>query len=630
MSVSDNDSANYFFQRGQTAKAREFIARVLVDKTATDADHAYSYFLLGEVEDFEGYIKNAEPVFRKSIALAVKSGSRLIESKARTSFARNLIGLGKYDSVLYQVEKSFALDSNVYMRFENDLTVARYWHSRNEHDKALQYYQSALDNAKLSKSNRSIAHALAGIGSIMFSQQSDMKKTIQYLQEANAFYDSTSAAAHLARNYARLANANMVLGNTAIAESYLNRAKRISDLSSNLPVRGYILSSLAILKAEQGDIAAAVEFSKEPIIIKRRLGQTKQLQNDLLNLAEWYMALKKYSEAKAALIEGVQTSTDLKDVVYLEYYYKHFATLDSLTGNFAGAYANLKRSVVYKDSVIASQRLTAVEEIREKYEAEQREKTIAEKELVIQRQKYQQFIVIGTATLIVLLLIVILIVLRNRNKAKLQGELQRQNQLRLQTIVHTQEEVQQSIARDIHDGLVQVLGAAKVSLQAIQGQSDRNHIHEQVRNVSQIIDEACVEARGISHQLLPYSLLRDGLLPALEELFKKSLPVFDYKVIGVPKKISGDAAINTYRIAQELINNIVKHSDATFVKIQLVFTAEKYVLSVDDNGKGFNHTENNGGVGLMNMLTRTELIGGILRIDSHPGSGARFSLEVPL
>jgi two-component system, NarL family, sensor kinase len=531
---------------------------------------------------------------------------------------------------LYYTDQSKMLDSSLDTKAANDLVLARYWQSQNVYDVSLVHWQRAYDNAEFTGNNRQMAEAYSGMASAYFSQDPEMKKVMEYLRKSNARCDSSKHANILARNHARMANACMVLGRTADAEAYLNRAKKIVDISGNLPVKSYILASFAILKAEQGNIAEAVQFAEEPIRIKRELGQLRQLQNDLLNISEWYLSLEQYDKSRLTLTEGIQASRALGDVVYLQYFYDRFSLLDSLSGNYRAAYANLKRSMFYKDSAQSLKRFAAVEEIREKYAAEQNEKIIAEKEIVIQGQRYQQAIITSASVIAVLVMIVFLIVIRNRHRLRLQLEKQRQSHMRLQTIVHTQEEVQQSIARDIHDGLVQVLGAAKMSLQSVDHNSDRIALMNRILEASHIMDDAVEEARNISHQVLPYSLMKDGLGPALRELLRKSLVNCDSKIPDEMQRLHKDVEINIYRIAQELVNNITKHAEAEHVSVELTIQQHLLTLAFRDDGRGFDVTCRKEGAGLTNIFTRMELLGGQAEIKSIPGEGTFVKLQVPI
>lgn len=619
------DTIRLLSESNLPAKARNSLEKII--QSSTPINQAYALAALGDIEDAEGYSDKALSCYKRSLKIQHSGLSAAISYRGIASV---LITNGKYDSVLLLIDKSRQADPAPGQAMYNDLATARFWQTRNEHDKALTWLQSAYANAEKLNDPKGKGLALVGMGAIYFNQDPDMSRTLDHFIRGIQLFDSSRHANIIARNYGRMANALMVIGRGKEAEEYLIRADEITKLTQNLPVRGYILSSLAIFKAGSGDIAAAVKYAQEPLTIKRTLGLHRSLQNDLLNLSEWHMSLRNYDDAASALREGLQTSRKLNDIVYEEYFYERLATLDSLTGNYARAYSNLKKALVLKDSVTERQRILAVEELREKFETGQKEKALAEKELEIQQKNLQLALIISGGIVACFVLVVVLLAVRNKHQQRLQREKEREQQIRLQTIVNTQEEVQQSIARDLHDGLVQVLGAAKVSLEAIQGQKDPGIIMQNIRSASKIMDEACIEARSISHQLLPYSLLRDGLIAALEELFRKSLVMVEFIHVGEKVRVNGEVAVNIYRIAQEIVNNIIKHADATKVTVRVETTGNVFILDVTDNGNGFDTQGLHDGIGLTNLKTRTSLIHGKLLITSAIGEGTRSRLEVAI
>jgi len=577
------------------------------DETAT------SHVSAGRVKEDQGYIEAALAAYKKGIPLpGALNGVASVE-----------LTIGKYDSVLTYLGRSRSIDPSLPNLITNYQVEAKYWQTRNQYDSSLSFLQRALDISKELNDTRNEAIILSSIGSIYFSHEPDMNVAREYFNRSVARCDSSVHFNILARNYGRLANSYMVTGDGKSAKAYLDRAKKITDLSDNLPVRAYILSSLATLVNGEKRYDESVGFMQESMEIKRELGQLRQLQNDLLNIGVAYMTLKMYDKAQESLREGEMISKSLKDVVYLKYFYERAALLDSLTGNYKGAYANLKLAMAYKDSTFSSQRLRDVRDIQEKYEAEQKEKTIAEKELEIEQHKYQRALLIGTGIIATLTFILILINVRAQGRKE-------KNLLRIQTIVNTQEQVQQRIARDLHDGLVQVLGAAKVSLQAVGPESDKSILQKHIRNASEIIDEAVTEARSISHQILPYSLLRDGLVSALEDLFTRSLSSHEFNHQQYNRTLSEQVAVSIFRIAQELVNNVQKHAPSAHVVVHLEDAMNEIRLSFSDNGPGFEIGRPSTGAGVTNMITRAELIGGTLITQSAVGKGTRTELTVPL
>jgi two-component system NarL family sensor kinase len=164
----------------------------------------------------------------------------------------------------------------------------------------------------------------------------------------------------------------------------------------------------------------------------------------------------------------------------------------------------------------------------------------------------------------------------------------------------------------------------------VSGDSEKRVLVNRIREASKIMDEACAEARNISHQILPYSLMKDGLKPALEELLRKSLISYEFSAPPEHGRLAGDLEINIFRIAQELVNNIVKHAEAHHVVVHFSHQNNVIKLSFRDDGKGFGNETSQYGVGLTNIYTRAELIGGTVEIQSNPGRGTFVQLTILL
>ena len=581
-----------------------FLAFLLLVPLIATAQSKENHVVAGNAKEEEGYLHIALKEYREGLPLpAAMDGVASINT-----------GLGKYDSVLFFLGRSRTLDSSSTNLIKNYQVEARYWQTQNEYDQALSFLQRALDLAVKANDVRSRAIILSSMGSIYFSHEPDMNVARSFYEKSIALCDSSVHANILAQNYTRLANTYMVTGDDAKAKTYLDRAKSIVDISGNLPLRAYVLSSMAIILYNEGRYSECITFMQEPIRIKRELGQIRQLQNDLLNISETYLMVKDYDNAQKSLDEGMSISRSLRDIVYLKYFYERASALDSARGNYKGAHANLRLAMKYKDSAFSAERLRDVKDIQQKYEAEQKEKIIAEKEAAL-------VLTLGSSIITVLLLLMVLIIVRARNRRQ-------QSQLRLQTIVKTQEEVQQRIARDLHDGLVQVLGAAKMTLQSVGPTTEKDVVQKHIQNASMILDEAVNETRAISHQVLPYSLLKNGLVSALEDLFARSLSSFEFKHGDI--HVSEEISINVYRIVQEMVNNVQKHAPSAHVTVELENAVNELRLYFSDNGPGFDNSTHSQGAGLTNIDTRARLMRGSSLVTAIAGKGTTIEIAIPL
>jgi two-component system sensor histidine kinase UhpB len=148
------------------------------------------------------------------------------------------------------------------------------------------------------------------------------------------------------------------------------------------------------------------------------------------------------------------------------------------------------------------------------------------------------------------------------------------------------------------------------------------------------INDAIEEIRKLSKSLVSPSLGNITLRQAIEDLVnevnmtKKLAMEFNYS-IDPAIKIDGKKELMIYRIVQEQINNILKHSHATKATIDLKADAGKLLLTIADNGIGFDKNETSKGIGLQNISSRVEFYSGKINIISAPGEGCRFEIKIP-
>ena len=202
----------------------------------------------------------------------------------------------------------------------------------------------------------------------------------------------------------------------------------------------------------------------------------------------------------------------------------------------------------------------------------------------------------------------------------------------MSTIVETQENERRRIAEDLHDGLGQILYAAKLNLNVIENKEVNEQKLYNFEIAKSLIDQAIEEARNISHNLMPGALYDFGLISTLESYFER-LEATKKLVIHFHTNIETRLPLKTeftfYRVIQEIFVNIIKHSEATEINIQLLLRDNNtLVLVVEDNGKGFNLSEvNNKGSGLKNIESRVRTMNGQFNIDSTVNHGTTIIIE---
>jgi PAS domain S-box-containing protein len=213
--------------------------------------------------------------------------------------------------------------------------------------------------------------------------------------------------------------------------------------------------------------------------------------------------------------------------------------------------------------------------------------------------------------------------------------------VRLAARLETIEEERRKISRELHDGLGQMITAAVMSVQLIE-----NAIHnepekavEHAEMAKSLLDTTIHEVRNISQALRPAILDDFGLLPALrllcEDFSKISGTDISFNTFGLEERLPPGLEIAVYRICQEAISNIVRHSGATEAGIQMYRRTNTLLLLIQDNGRGMDQQAirsdlSRAGSGLTNIRERAELHNGSLQIESQPGEGLELIIEIPL
>jgi signal transduction histidine kinase len=210
-------------------------------------------------------------------------------------------------------------------------------------------------------------------------------------------------------------------------------------------------------------------------------------------------------------------------------------------------------------------------------------------------------------------------------KLKVQtSELIEEKTKRITSVIDGQEQERQHLSRELHDGLGQYILAIKMKLERADNASPelKKQIIEEAKNLLVVTSE---EIRSISENLAPPVLTEFGLVSAIENLCEEVKNntgiIINFSYFNAPDKCDEKVKIYLYRIIQEALNNITKHSKASTVDIIIKFD-KKITLDISDNGRGFLLDESRKtGNGIFNMRDRTELLGGIFKITTAPGKG---------
>ncbi|WP_332871486.1 sensor histidine kinase [Spirosoma rhododendri] len=252
-------------------------------------------------------------------------------------------------------------------------------------------------------------------------------------------------------------------------------------------------------------------------------------------------------------------------------------------------------------------------------------------------------VAVGSAVLLSMAVFIIVFVAYYQQKQAKQQlalkEIQEQHRLELMAATFRgQEAERQRLAEDLHDSIGTMLSVTKMSLNQLNRQlDDAANRQEQFVKTRDMLDETMTNVRRISRDLVPTVLQRFGLLAALDELADRATTDELRVVLDCPGPVDHlppALQLTFYRIAQELLNNAIRHARAQLITIQLYCVDHEARMSILDDGIGFDFDaimeDKKAGLGLRNIESRLNVVAGHVTFDVAPGRGSRIHAQVNL
>jgi len=243
------------------------------------------------------------------------------------------------------------------------------------------------------------------------------------------------------------------------------------------------------------------------------------------------------------------------------------------------------------------------------------------------------FIILVNLVILILISAIISFIVMYRKKNI--GYQKEKQLLAVEAMLKGQEEERSRLAKDLHDGLGGLLSGVKLSFINLKENMllDEHNKRQFDKSVAQL-DNTIEELRKVAHNLMPETLIKFGLKNAIEDFCESMQQSTNCRIIyqqmGVEREIGNVADVNVYRIIQELVNNSLKHGKPTQIIVQLTKMPAKILISVEDDGKGFDMAalEGRSGIGITNIKHRVSYLNGVIEIQSRPNEGAAFNIEL--
>jgi signal transduction histidine kinase len=539
----------------------------------------------------------------------------------------------------------------------------------NKNEKALSIFNELKEDTLIAKS-------LAALG-VNYWQKGEIVKSLDFLFKALKINETLDLKSAQAANYNQISMVYQSQNKIPLAEEFANKSMKIiqnltpelshistfHNLANIYGMQGKYkealrLDSIGLIYCEQlnaefnksmfydnmanclyyaNDWTNAIDYHLKAISIDSSFGNNKQLGDTYCNMGAIYEEQKNYDKALECYNKSIELCRVSGYKIGIKNGLQQLSKLFYKTNNTTAAYHLLQESMIVKDSMINESSEQKIAELQTLFDTEKKKQQIAQQELKISRRNI--LLVVLLAALIMSVFIFRLVYLRYKLKQeqKLQQELIKEETKRSKAIIETEENERQRLARELHDGVGQLLSATKLNLSSLENNKCTPEEKLRLVNSMDILDESIREIRNISHNMVPDILLKFGLKRAIEDFIlrinqTKKLEIH-FECNGFEENSLEDTdKLMLYRLIQESVNNTIKYAQATNMTIQLSADMNEISLLMEDNGKGFDIEEakRKGGIGFKNMQLRTEYLKGKLEIDSSPKNGTTIIIEIPL
>lgn len=609
-------------------------------------------------------------------------------SKDAYEIAKANLSLAKiHERIDLKKGKAYALIAYTYKQNDSLLAetnnqLGRFMFYASNLDSAAYFFQRTKDILKNLKDEKRLAIVNINLGAVQL-RQGNYNKTIETLTESASFFEEENDSLNAAKCYSNIASALAELELYSKAIEYSEKALLVFENMNQTQFKLITLPNLATQYYKNGDTLKAIDYNAKAEQLAISLGNKGSLSIIYNNLGYLYLNrdtkkakdyLQKTIQLKAELnlrsgIEIAQSNLGyayLKEKDYLQaisyfdqaqkgingkqlvFVYNNLSKAYKGLGNTNKALEYSEKSYRLNDSILNSENQKNLLEVQTKYESEKKEKEILQlktENLEVNNKRKQNRNLLFTALAALLLTLYIIYSIQKnakRNRIILEQDLkikeQDFNQLLksqelegIDAIIDAQEQERSKMAADLHDNLGSKVATLKLYLDSYEDQDEFSTYYKKLKD---LMSDTYDQIRSISKNKNFGAKINKGLIRSTVAIARQISDTKKVEIqvqnIDVNMRIENTLEIQIFRIIQELITNIIKHSQAKEATIQFSQNEGVLTIMVEDNGKGFELNNTSNGIGLINIEKRMERINGELIIDSSIGSGTTVILNIPL
>lgn len=577
---------------GQEQKIADSLARIYQQNSVTGMAkfELLRDLSFNEIKDLKKGLKYAEEL----ISLSKQSGNNIFLRAGYFLKGTKERLLGNLDEALEAYFNSAEIARKLHHLTGEGETygaIADIYAVANNHRNAIHYYHKAIITLRQSEGDPiNLASVISNAGDAYLKTR-NYDSALFYFNEAKVIFDKANYVS--GKGYS-LGNIGMVyanIGKNNLAEKNINEAIRILEETQDYyPICVYLIS-MADVYLNKRDDQTALNYALRSLHLAEQHGLREQIADASLKLSELY----------------------------------------ERAGAPGEAFRSYKKHIAYRDSINNMQTMQRMADERTNYEVSQKQLEVN----ILNREKQNQQTTVFFLFIILGLTIMLLGTLFWFYKSKSKEKMRLHQQELLNARLEIQEQTYRNISQELHDNIGQALSLVKININIVDI-NDREAAIEKLAESKNLLTKAIQDIRDISKTLNTDFINEIGLANAVDQqlqlLKRTGLYSTQLVVKGDIHNYEPQRELLIFRIVQELLNNIVKHAQADKILVSMNYEAEKLVINVWDNGKGFDiQTQQlypNKGLGLRNIHNRLKLIKGTIFFESEPKKGTTATIEI--
>jgi len=530
--------------------------------------------------------------------------------------------------------------------------IAIPYKNKGDNTTSLDYYLKAASLDEELHDDYRLAMAYANIGAV-YNNMKEFNQGYAYSLKGLLLARSLDHQTAMESGAINLAGALIPLKRYDTALVVLNDAKDLAKKLNDYGMAEGAMNDICAIYLETGQPELLKQNATELLRFATSVNDKQGICFGLADLSDYFFEKKEYGQAKVWSQKAIALAKQERLMQSLRSAYQGAAKIDLVQGNVAGYdhYTNLKDSI--DASMLSDKILKNTQELEAKYFLNRKQAEIDDlnkqqkiAQLTLRQRNTINWVLAG---LVVVIALISLLYSRNyRQKKKLLeagtmlqqqriSELEKEKQLlAAQAVLQGQVEERARLAKDLHDGLGSILSSAKYSFTNMKENLIITQENAEAFERSMgMLDKSIIELRRVAHNMMPEALMKFGLDTALKDFcgsvgqsgaIELTYQSFEMEEASIPTTVSSAV----YRIIQELVNNILKHAEATTALVQLIRKDNALSITVEDNGKGFDTgiLDNSTGIGYLNLRNRVAYLNGTIDIQTAPGKGTSVNIEI--